>query len=58
MSLNKLIAIRNLEAATLKEDIPTPIKKEKMDREFKIWRTTTICIFSITLLLYITAFVI
>lgn len=57
ISSEKLIAIRNAEAATLAEDIPTPVEKAKMDREYKIWKIVIFCVFSFTLLLYLIAFI-
>ena len=41
----------------MEEDIPTPQERQKMDKEFKIWRTVVACAVVIAIVAYVIPFV-
>lgn len=42
----------------MEEEIPTPQERQKMDKEFKIWRTVVICAVVIAAAAYVIPFIV
>ena len=48
---------KEMDRIIMEEDIPTPQERQKMDKEFKIWRTVVACAVVIAIVAYVIPFV-
>ncbi len=57
LSGEEMRAIRDLEACSLEEDIPSAEEKTKMDREYRLWKIVITFLFLVTVSVYVIAFI-
>ena len=48
---------KEVERLIMEEEIPTPQERQKMDKEFKIWRTVVTCAVVIAVVAYVIPFI-
>ena len=49
---------KEVDRLIMEEEIPTPQERQKMDKEFKIWRTVVICAVVIAAAAYVIPFIV
>lgn len=49
---------KEVDRLIVEEEIPTPQERQKMDKEFKIWRTVVICAVVIAAAAYVIPFIV